>query len=389
MCAATCHEVMVDGTYPARLGRRPPRQVLAGGACHTALGPGTSAPSSGPRIGGNIYYLAKFAGIFGLDVQDIGARQTGRHGGREGISGVSVTATHRKHSPGTGWLASRDQPRTPGYQLPAGAVDAHCHVFGPGSVFPYARGRKCTPADAPKEKLFALRDFLGFERNVIVQATCHGTDNRALVDALRSAGGRARGVASIQPRISRSELAEMHAAGVRAVRFNFVRRLADPKPDEYYWRLADKIAEFGWHVVVSFEPADLVARWGLITSLPMIVVVDHLSRPDVTQPLAAPGFTIFQRLMHDHGNVWAKLSGAERVSAAGSPDYRDFVPFARHIAQLHPDRVIWGTDWPHPNMRSHLPDEGDLVDLIPKIAPTEELQRRLLIGNPSRLYWKD
>ena len=298
---------------------------------------------------------------------------------------MSAAATRTRRAPDAGW----DYPREPAYRLPAGAVDAHCHVLGPGRAFPYARGLKYTPADAPKEKLFALRDFLGVERNVIVQASCHGTDNRALVDALRSAGGRARGVATISPSTTKSELAHLHAAGVRAIRFNFLRRLASPKPDEYYWRLADKIAEFGWHVVVYFEPADLVARWGLITSLPTIVVIDHLGRTDVTRPLADTGFNIFQRLLHDHDNVWAKLSGAERLSASGPPGYEDFVPFARRIAQLHPDRVIWGTDWPHPNMRGHLPDEGDLVDLIPLIAPTDDLRRRLLVDNPARLYWRD
>jgi 2-pyrone-4,6-dicarboxylate lactonase len=302
---------------------------------------------------------------------------------------MSALATRARHGPDPGWLASRDHARKPAYQPPAGAVDAHCHVFGPGSVFPYARGRKYTPADAPRERLFALRDFLGFERNVIVQATCHGTDNRALADALRAAGDRARGVATIRPGITRSQLADLHAAGVRGIRFNFVRRLSSPKPDDYYWRLVDKVAGFGWHVVAYFEPADLVARWGLITALPTIVVVDHLGRADVTKPLDAPGFTIFQRLMHDHDNVWAKLSGAERLSASGPPHYDDFVPFARRIAQLHPDRVIWGTDWPHPNMRGHMPDEGDLVDLIPRIAPAGDLQRRLLVDNPARLYWKD
>jgi 2-pyrone-4,6-dicarboxylate lactonase len=277
----------------------------------------------------------------------------------------------------------------PAYRLPAGAVDAHCHVLGPGSVFPYARGRKHAPADAPKEKLFALRDFLGFERNVIVQAACHGTDNRALVDALHSAGGRARGAAMIGPGTSHSELADLHAAGVRAVRFNFARRLCDPRPDPYYWRLADRIAELGWHVIAYVEPADLVARWGLITTLPTVVVVDHLGRADVTQPLAAPDFGIFQRLMRDYDNVWAKLSGTERLSASGPPGYADFVAFARHLARLHPDRVLWGTDWPHPHAPGHPPDEGDLVDLIPRIAPTAELRRQLLVDNPMRLYWSD
>jgi 2-pyrone-4,6-dicarboxylate lactonase len=291
--------------------------------------------------------------------------------------------------PGADWLVYRANPRKPRYVPPAGAVDAHCHVFGPGSVFPYAPERKYTPADAPKEKLFALRDFLGFERNVIVQATCHGSDNRALVDALQASGDQARGVATIKPAVSRAELADLHAAGVRGIRFNFVRRLADPEPDDYYRRLADLVAEFGWHIVVYFEAEDLPGRWELITRLPTLVVVDHLGRPDVTRPVSGPGFELFQRLLREQENVWAKLSGPERLSASGPPGYDDFVTFARHIARTFPDRVIWGTDWPHPNMKSHMPDDGDLVDLIPRVAPASDLQRRLLVDNPMRLYWRD
>ena len=290
--------------------------------------------------------------------------------------------------PDADWLVYLANPRKPEYVLPPGSVDAHCHVFGPGNVFPYAPERKYTPVDAPKEKLFALHDFLGFDRSVIVQATCHGADNRALVDALVAAGDRARGVATIRPGVSKAELADMHEAGVRGVRFNFVRRLADPKPDEYYRGLVDLIAEFGWHIVIYFEAADLAERWDLFTSLPTVIVVDHMGRPDVKQPVDGPGFALFQRLMHEHENVWAKLSGAERLSVSGPPGYDDFVPFAALIAQAFPDRVIWGTDWPHPNKKSHMPDEGDLVDLVPRIAPTEDLQRRLLVDNPMRLYWE-
>jgi len=291
--------------------------------------------------------------------------------------------------PDADWLVYLANPRKPDYVLPPGAVDAHCHVFGPGNVFPYAPERKYTPVDAPKEKLFALRDFLGFDRNVIVQATCHGADNRALVDALLASDDRARGVATIKPGVTRADLADMHEAGVRGVRFNFVRRLADPKPDEYYRGLVDLIKEFGWHIVIYFEAPDLAERWDLFTSLPTDIVVDHVGRPNVTQPLDGEGFALFQKLMREHENVWAKLSGAERLSVSGPPRYDDFVPFARHIAETFPDRVIWGTDWPHPNMKSHMPDEGDLVDLIPRIAPTEELQRKLLVANPMRLYWEN
>jgi 2-pyrone-4,6-dicarboxylate lactonase len=292
-------------------------------------------------------------------------------------------------TPDADWLPFDPNPSKPSYVPPPGAVDAHCHVFGPGDVFPYAPERKYTPTDAGQEELFARRDFLGFERNVIVQGTCHGADNRAMVDALLAAGGRARGVATIKPGISRSELADLHAAGVRGIRFNFVKRLVDPKPDEYYRALTDLVAELGWHIVVYFEAPDLAERWELFTTLPTIVVVDHMGRPDVTQPVDGPGFQLFTRFMRENENVWSKVSGAERLSVSGPPGYDDFIPFARHVVELFPYRVLWGTDWPHPNMKSHMPDDGALVDLIPRIARTEDLQRRLLVDNPQHLYWEN
>ncbi len=290
--------------------------------------------------------------------------------------------------PDADWLPFHPNPSKPAFTPPPGAVDAHCHVFGPGGVFPYAPERKYTPTDAGKEQLFALRDFLGFERNVIVQATCHGADNSALADALISAGGRARGVATIRPGVSRSELADLHAAGVRAIRFNFVKRLVDPKPDDYYRGLVDLVAGFGWHIVVYFEAADLAERWELFTSLPTVVVVDHMGRPDVSQPVDGPGFALFTRFMREHENVWSKVSCPERLSVSGPPEYADVIPFARRLVETFPDRVLWGTDWPHPNMKSHMPDDGVLVDVIPRIASTDDLRRRLLVDNPMRLYWE-
>jgi 2-pyrone-4,6-dicarboxylate lactonase len=290
--------------------------------------------------------------------------------------------------PDADWLPFDPSPSKPGYVPPPGAVDAHCHVFGPGDVYPYAPERKYTPTDAGQEQLFALRDFLGFERSVIVQATCHGADNSALVDALLAVGGRARGVATIRPGTSRGELADLHAAGVRGIRFNFVKRLVDPKPDDYYRGLAGRVAELGWHIVVYFEAADLAERWPLLTSFPAPVVVDHMGRPDVSQPVDGPGFALFTRFMSENENVWSKVSCPERLSVSGPPEYADVVPFARHIVETFPDRVLWGTDWPHPNMKSHMPDDGALVDVIPRIAPTTDQQRRLLVDNPLRLYWE-
>ncbi len=279
-------------------------------------------------------------------------------------------------------------PSKPHFVPPPGAVDAHCHVFGPGAVFPYAPQRKYTPKDAPKEKLFALRDFLGFSRNVIVQATCHGTDNRALVDALQSSSGLARGVATVGPEISDAELKAMDAAGVRGVRFNFVKRLVDFTPREVLAEIAARIAPLGWHVVIYFEAADLAELEPFFTALPTDVVVDHMGRPDVGKGVEHPDFQRFLAFMENNSNVWSKVSCPERLSLQGPP-YDDVVPFARRVVERFPDRVLWGTDWPHPNMSmiGYVPDDGALVDVIPRIAPTSELQHKLLVDNPMRLYW--
>ncbi len=293
-----------------------------------------------------------------------------------------------------GWLDYYDGPSRPRFRLPAGAVDAHCHVFGPGAVFPYAPERKYTPCDAPKEALFAPRDHLGFEKNVIVQATCHGTDNRALVDALRASGGRARGVATVSRDVTDAELRAMHEAGVRGTRFNFVKRLADFTPREVLAEIAARIAPLGWHVVVYFEAQDLPELYDFFTTLPTTVVVDHMGRPDVTKAVDGPEFGLFVQMMRDHPNIWSKVSCPERLSQSGPPAlngeqhaYRDVAPFARRLVETFPDRVLWGTDWPHPNLKNHMPDDGLLVDYIPQIAPTAELQRKLLVDNPNRLYW--
>jgi 2-pyrone-4,6-dicarboxylate lactonase len=287
------------------------------------------------------------------------------------------------------WLPFHPNPSKPAFKVPFGAVDAHCHVFGPAAQFPFASERKYTPCDASKDQLFALRDFLGFERNVIVQATCHGTDNRALVDALAHSKGRARGVASVGRNVTDAELRAMHEAGVRGTRFNFVRRLVDFTPREVLAEIAGRIAPLGWHVVVYFEAQDLPELWDFFSTLRATVVVDHMGRPDVTKPVDGPEFELFVRLLREHPNIWSKVSCPERLSKSGPPTYDDVVPFAKRIVETFPDRVLWGTDWPHPNMKSHMPDDGKLTDFLPRIATTPELQRKLLVDNPMRLYWAD
>jgi 2-pyrone-4,6-dicarboxylate lactonase len=293
-----------------------------------------------------------------------------------------------------GWLDWFDGPSTPRFVLPAGAVDAHCHVFGPGAEFPYAPERKYTPCDASKAQLFALRDHLGFDKNVIVQATCHGSDNSAMVDALQHSQGRARGIATVKRDVTDQVLQDMHDAGVRGVRFNFVKRLVDFTPKDELMEIAHRIKVWGWHVVIYFEAVDLPELWDFFSSLPTSVVVDHMGRPNVQHPVDGPEFSLFMKFMHDHDNVWSKVSCPERLSISGPKAvhgeqnaYQDVVPFARRVVETFSDRVLWGTDWPHPNLKDHMPDDGLLVDFIPYIAPSAELQRKLLVDNPVRLYW--
>jgi len=292
-----------------------------------------------------------------------------------------------------GWLDWYDGPSKPVFQLPPGTVDAHCHVFGPQAEFPFAPERKYTPCDASKDQLFALRDHLGVTRNVIVQATCHGADNSAMVDAVRAAQGRARGIATVRPDISEPDLRELDEAGVRGVRFNFVRRLVDASPKDALSTIAAKIAPLGWHIVLYFESADLPELEDFFASLPAPLVIDHMGRPDVTKPVDGPEFSRFLRFVGGN-DVWVKVSCPERLSVTGPraldgerAAYTDVVPFARRVVTEFPDRVLWGTDWPHPNLTDHMPDDGLLVDYVPRIAVTAEQQHKLLVENPTRLYW--
>jgi 2-pyrone-4,6-dicarboxylate lactonase len=295
-----------------------------------------------------------------------------------------------------GWLDWYAGPSKPRFEVPPGAVDAHCHVFGPPAEFPYAPERKYTPCGASKMQLFALRDHLGFSRNVIVQATCHGADNGAMVDALKASAGKARGVATVRRDVTNAELRALHEAGIRGVRFNFIRRLVDFTPKDELMEIAGRIARFGWHVVIYFEAVDLPDLWDFFTALPTTVVVDHMGRPDLSKEVSGGEFTLFIKFMTENPNVWCKVSCPERLSISGPPalngeqrPYRDVVPFARHVVEKFPDRVLWGTDWPHPNLKDHMPDDGLLVDFIPQIAGTQTLQRKLLVENPMRLYWPE
>jgi len=286
------------------------------------------------------------------------------------------------------YLPFHPAPSRPRFRPPAGAVDAHCHVFGPAALFPFAPERKYTPVDAPADQLFALRDHLGLARNVIVQATCHGSDNSAMLAAIARSRGLARGVAVVSPTISDAELQRLNKGGVRGVRFNFLKRLVGDAPKDAYRDIAARLADLGWHIVVYFESAELDDLAPFLTSLPGTVVIDHMGRPEVSQGTTGKGFRAVQRLMDENERFWIKATCPERLTEAGPP-YDDVVPFGKTLVERYPDRVIWGTDWPHPNMRSHMPDDGQLVDFIPRIALTPELQKKLLVDNPMRLYWSE
>jgi 2-pyrone-4,6-dicarboxylate lactonase len=280
-----------------------------------------------------------------------------------------------------------EHPRRPAYIPPSGAVDAHCHIFGPQAKFPFSAKAKYQPQDASAEMLFALRDRLGFTRNVIVQPSCHGTDNSVTLDGIARSDGKARGVAVVDPDISDEDLATLDAGGIRAVRFNFLRRLVDNAPKDKFLDVSRRLPRH-WHVVVYFEADILAELRPFLDALPVPVVVDHMGRPDVSQGPDGPDMRAFRSYLDSRPDIWVKTTCPDRLDRAGEP-YENFVRSVAPLVADYPDRVLWGSDWPHPNMEDVLPDDGGLVDVIPRIAPTAELQRKLLIDNPMRLYWPE
>jgi len=282
------------------------------------------------------------------------------------------------------WHANPAMPR---YAPPPGAVDAHCHVFGPMDRFPFSAKAKYLPEDAGAEMLFALRDHLGFARNVIVQASCHGTDNAATLDAIARSNGRARGVAVVDPAIAEADLHALHAGGIRGIRFNFLKRLVDDAPRDKFLEVARRLPQ-GWHVVIYFEADILEDLRTFMDAIPVPLVIDHMGRPDVAQGPDGPDMRAFRRLLDSRPDIWFKATCPDRLDAGGDP----WDTFAASVAPLvadYPARCLWGTDWPHPNMQDAIPDDGHLVDMIPRIAPDPALQRQLLVDNPMALYWPE
>jgi 2-pyrone-4,6-dicarboxylate lactonase len=276
-------------------------------------------------------------------------------------------------------------PVKPKYAPPPDACDGHCHVFGPARRFPFAPERTYEPPDAPKERLAALHAHLGLTRAVLVQASCHGTDNSAMLDAIASSKGAWRGVAMVPKNVAQSELQRLHAGGVRGVRYNFVRHLGGTPEIEAVENIAGRIKALGWHLQLHLDAENIGELRGFLRGLKLPFIIDHMGRVSAQRGLEQPGFRQLLELLKDSEYAWVKISGSERVSSAGAPFY-DAIPFAQALIKAAPDRIMWGTDFPHPNVK-WMPNDGELVDLFAKICEDDALRKKILVDNPARLYW--
>ncbi len=272
-------------------------------------------------------------------------------------------------------------PIRPAYAPPPGACDAHCHIFGPAAKFPYAPERTYTPPDAPKEKLRALHEHLGLSRAVLVQASCHGTDNRAMLDAIAwsrkfEPGGAWRGVAMVGHEATERGLGALHADGVRGVRFNFVRHLGGAPDARVFERTLAMIKPLGWHVVLHFDAEDIETHAEMFSRLRVPFVIDHMGRVQAQRGIDQKPFRTLLDLMNNE-LAWVKLSGPERVSAAGKP-FHDAVPFAAALVESAPERVLWGTDFPHANVKA-MPNDGELVESYETSVAEQKAGKRIMV----------
>lgn len=273
-------------------------------------------------------------------------------------------------------------PRRPRLALPQGSVDCHAHVFGPYDRFPLTVPRSYSPPEASLDQYRAMLGVMGFDRGVLVQPSVHGTDNRAMVEALLADPLRLRGVAVVDPDIGEDELDALHAAGVRGLRINVL--FAGGTELSATERLAARIAARGWHVQLLVDVGtmpDFGARFG---AFPCPVVVDHMGHVGPGRAATAPGFRGLLALL-ESGRAWVKLSGAYRVTESGPP-FADVAAVARELIAANPAQCVFATDWPHPSIRWAMPNDGDLVDLLADWEPDEARRRAILIDNPQRLY---
>lgn len=275
-------------------------------------------------------------------------------------------------------------PTRPALELPAGSCDAHCHVFGPQARFPFTPGSSLRPPDVPRERLLALHDYLGFERAVVVQSVCHGFDHRAMIDVIRGRPDRYRGVALLHPDVTMGEIRRLAAESVCGVRLGFMPHLGHRTTIEEVRRTARLIAGVNWHMELHMTGVDLIELEDDIARLDVRVVIDHMGRIALGSDRAGEAVEALIRLV-DTGNVWVKLSVPERISRGEYP-YDDALTLARMLAAHAPERMVWGTDFPHPNIAGVMPDDGRQVDLISLIAPSHDARLQMLVGNPIELF---
>ena len=275
-------------------------------------------------------------------------------------------------------------PRRPGFSVPAGAWDCHAHVFGPASAYRYASDRAYTPPDAPLSAYLAMLDAVGLDRGVLVQPSVYRSDNSCLLDALAAAGGRLRGVVEIDPRELDDATAESWSAlGVCGVRMNMA--VAGGLPLTEMEPIADRLAEIGWHLDLIVDRVErleeIAAR---LAVLPVPLVLEQMGRVKGGQRTDTPGFQLLLGLLRN-GNTWVKLSHGYHISFAGPP-YADTTPFARAQAEVRVDRLVWGSDWPHPMLHGPMPNDGELLDLLSSWLPDPADLRAVLVDNPANLY---
>jgi 2-pyrone-4,6-dicarboxylate lactonase len=279
-------------------------------------------------------------------------------------------------------------PKKPSLELPPGACDAHCHVFGPARKFPYAADRSYTPPDAPVETLRSLHAHLGISRAVIVHASCHGTQMDVTLDAIAASGGAYRGVACVDDAVTDRELQRLHDGGIRGIRFNFVKHLGGIPDLNVFYRQLERIKPLGWHIVLHFDAEDILTQQDLLGRIDVPFIIDHMGRVKAEEGVEQRPFQSLLNLFRRNPLAWIKICGAERVSAGKRP-FRDAIPFAQALIAADSTRILWGTDWPHPNITKDMPNDGELVDLFAEICPDPALQKRILVANPARMYWSE
>ena len=274
--------------------------------------------------------------------------------------------------------------RRPTYEPPRLSCDAHCHVFGPRDLFPYHQKSTYEPPDAGKDRLRAVHQVLRIDRAVIVQASCHGPDNRAMLDAIATSGGAYRGVCIADSSFTESDFEKLHVGGVRGIRFNFVAHLGGAPNLKEMIAIVERIKPLGWHLIIHVNAEDLIKYEHFFNQFDLNIVVDHMGRVACNEGLDQPAFEILKKFMRQE-NWWCKICGAERISRAGPP-FLDVIPFAQELISLAPNRILWGTDFPHPNITRWMPNDGDLLDLFSLFVTDEKLRHQILVDNPARLY---